>query len=102
MRCQVGLLPDMPVLLTRCDRLVAHRVPVPRGPVVHWAWDRLGWTGRLESELSHCQFRVSRVSFPRGSRVAVRHTAVQQGRFAFVARCQSGFLYQLELLTQFL
>ena len=41
MQCQVGPMPDMPVLLTRCDRLVAHRETVPRGPVVHLALRRL-------------------------------------------------------------
>ena len=35
-------MPHMPVLLTRCDRLFAHRVPVLRGPVVHLALRRLG------------------------------------------------------------
>ena len=58
MQCQVGPMPDMPVLLTRCGRLFAHRIPVPRGLVV------LGSSvvSSLVSKLSHCQFCVSRVS----------------------------------------
>ena len=42
MQCQAGPMPDMPVLLTRCDGLFAHRVPVPRGLVVRLALRRLG------------------------------------------------------------
>ena len=42
MQGQVGPMPDMPVLLTRCDRLFAHLVPVPPGPVVNLALRRLG------------------------------------------------------------
>ena len=50
--------------------------------VVKWctrhgaAWAHL-WTRRLKSKLCHCQLCVSWVRFPRQSRVAVRHTAVQ-------------------------
>ena len=104
MQCQVGPMPDMPISLTRCGRLVAHTIPVPLGPVVHLALRRLGSfvISPLAVKLSHCQFCVSRVSFPRESRVAVHHTAVQHGRFTVVARAQSGFLRQLGLLIQFL
>ena len=42
MRCRVGLMPDMPVSLTRCGRFSARQAPVPRGPVVYSAWRRLG------------------------------------------------------------
>ena len=42
MQCQVGPMPEMPVLLTRCDRLSVHRVPVPCGPMVHLALRRQG------------------------------------------------------------
>ena len=42
MQCQIGPMSCMPVLLTRCDKLVAHRIPVPLGPVVHLALRRLG------------------------------------------------------------
>ena len=72
-----GLMPDMPVLLTRHGKHSARQAPVF---VVKWctrlgtAWARL-WTRRLESEFCHCQLCVSWVGFPRQSRVAVRHTA---------------------------
>ena len=38
-------MPDLPVLLTRFDSLVAHRIPVPLSPVVHVALRRLGSSG---------------------------------------------------------
>ena len=92
LRCQVGQMPDMPVSLTRCGRLSARQIPVPRRQVVQSAWRRLGLRKRrLESNLCHCQCCVCSVSFPRQSGIAVRHTAVSP----------SGFLHQFELLVQF-
>ena len=87
MQCVVGLLPDTPVLLTCFDRLFC-----PSGSSSSWSSGALGMAPLC----------VSRVSFPRQSRVAVRHTAVQHARLTVAAKSQSGFLYQLlvQLLCQ--
>ena len=69
----------------------ARQAPVPRGPMVHSAWRRLG--SSVDSKLCHCQFCVSWVTFPRQSRVAARNTAVQHSCFAVVVRSISGFLH---------
>ena len=105
MQCVVGLLPDTPVLLTCCDRLFC-----PSGSSSSWSSGALGLAppglacGRAAWSPSSAtaQLCVSRVSFPRQSRVAVRHTAVQHARLTVAASSQSGFLYQLlvQLLCQ--
>ena len=84
-RCRVGVLPDMPVSLTRCGGLSARQAPVPCCQVVHSAWRRPGSSVDAPPR-----------EFPRQSRVAVFHTAVQH--VCLVARSKPGFLRQLELL----
>ena len=68
-------------LCLSCCHVVVGILPVRlQFLVVAWR-SRLGaacarlWTRRLESKLCRCQFCVSRVSFPRQSRVAVRQTS---------------------------
>ena len=41
-QCQVGPMPDMTILLMRCDLLFVHQARVLRGLVVHSAWHHLG------------------------------------------------------------
>ena len=53
------------------------------------------WTRRQKSKLCHWQSCVASVGFRRQSRVAVRHTAVQNSCLAVVARFQSSFLRAL-------
>ena len=53
------------------------------------------WTRRQKSKLCHCQSCVAWVGFRRQSRVAVRHTAVQNSCLAVVTRFQSCFLHTL-------
>ena len=59
--CDVGLMPDMPVPLTRFGRLAARPVPVPRGQVVKLAWSRLGSSEDAPSGVQALPLPVLRV-----------------------------------------
>ena len=78
-RCRVRLMPGVPILLTRYDRLSAHQAPIFRGPVVRSAWRRLGLSvdAPPQSKLCHCQFCMTWVCLSRQPSVTVHHTAVQ-------------------------
>ena len=98
MQCQVGQMPDMPVLLTRCDGLVAHRVPVPRGGALGFAPPGLVCGLAACSPSSATASSASRGST---SHVSPESVYVTQ-RFNTAASLNLAFLHQLELLIQFL
>ena len=90
MQCQVGPMPDMPVLLTQCDRLVAHGIPVPLGPVVHLALRRLGSYGVWEPcQVSHGWQKFASEAVHEHHRVNVVWSQLSPNERALV-RSQSG------------
>ena len=98
MQCQVGPMPDMPVLLTRCIRLFAHRVPLPRGSLVHLALQRLGSYADAPLGVRVLPLQALRVAGRLPTSVqnrCIQHTSSLHCR----NQDQSGSLHQLELLS---